>query len=212
MTEDFSAERGPAGESWQTAMLHKRLNANDGVVTPIIAVGALQPGEAVDVNRPIYPGRKLLHPGEQGVAADQKRRNLDEPGPRIVVHQRNELRERAPAHQAIGIEHYHVLVQRSPVHAEVSNITTLAADVTGAISIIDASIGVGPTQAAPSALLICAAIGVLSIAQHEEIEVMKRTNLAQRLFHCLDSGKNGSAIFVVNWNSERCPRVHDAGL
>ena len=72
------AERLAALQVGQSRILRKCAHANDGVVSPIIAFGAVPPGDAGSDQRAVQPPGKLLQSGEQRLGVDDDRQRLDQ--------------------------------------------------------------------------------------------------------------------------------------
>src|SRR5580700_3649734 len=106
-------------------------------MSPIVAVGSLQTGETLPVERAINAGGELLKPRKQRMPPDQRRWNLDQRRTRIGVHQAKKPDERLARHQAVCIKHHHVVVGRAPIFAELTNVAALAAAVRRPVAIID---------------------------------------------------------------------------
>src|ERR1700688_162951 len=98
-------------------------------MSPIIAVWPLQTGETLPVERAVNAGGELLKPRKQRMPPDQRGWNLDQRCARIGVHQAKKPDERFARHQAVCIEHHHVVVSRTPIFAELTDVAALAAVV-----------------------------------------------------------------------------------
>ena len=132
---------GLAAQVRQAAMGREGLRADDGVVAPVIAVTAHPGREAGRDDRPVDPRRELLHPGEQGVAVDDQRQGLDDAGVGVGLHGGGEPHDGVAAHQAVGVEHDHMLVGAAPAGHEVGDVAGLAVMVLGPVPVEEAASG-----------------------------------------------------------------------
>ena len=64
VAENMTTERLAARQVRQARVLRECAHANDGVVPPVIALGALPPCNASGYQRSVQAPRKLLQPGE----------------------------------------------------------------------------------------------------------------------------------------------------
>ena len=107
---------GRPGKIGRPQCSHERPHADDRVMTPVIAVGALSLARPRRVNAAIDPGRRTA-----GCArtASRRRPAWAPPGstPRADWRPSDRPAGRVlPAgHQAVGIEHDHIVVERAPV-------------------------------------------------------------------------------------------------
>src|SRR5207245_6256449 len=64
VAENMTSKRLAARQLRQARVLRECAHANDGVVPPIVAFGAVPPRNACGYQRPVQPSRKLLQPGK----------------------------------------------------------------------------------------------------------------------------------------------------
>ena len=78
VAENMSAERLAAAQFGQARISRKGAHADDGVVPPIIALGAVPPGNAGGDQRAIKSSGELLQSREQRSCIDDDRQRLDQ--------------------------------------------------------------------------------------------------------------------------------------
>ncbi len=140
VAEDVAAERRPAREIRQAAMIGEGAGADDGVVAPVVAVAPHPGGQSRGDDRAGDAGGELLQAGEHRVAVDDERQALDDAAVRVRLHRRRETDDRVARHDAVGVEHQHVRVVAAPAGDEVGDVAGLAARVLAAPAIIDARV------------------------------------------------------------------------
>ena len=111
--------------------------ADDGVVAPVVAVPARPGRQTGGDHRAVDMGRELLGAREQGVAVDDQRQGLDDAGVGIGLHGGGESDDAGAGHQAVGVEHEHVVVGAAPAGHEIGDVAGLALEVLGAVPVID---------------------------------------------------------------------------
>src|SRR5690606_16731361 len=87
----------------------------------------------------VNAGGELLHACIQGIHARGFRPGLDDAGVRVGLHQAHQAAQAFAAHDAVGIEHDHVLVIAAPTTAEVVEVAALALYPTPAATVEDAT-------------------------------------------------------------------------
>src|SRR5947209_14052342 len=157
-------------------MIRKSLGPDDGVVAPVIAVASHPAGETSAYDRSIDARRELLDARKQRVAIDDERQRLDDAGIRIGLHCGGEKHDRAAGHQAVGIEHDHVLVRSAPAGDEVSDVAGLAARVLRPVTIEDArAVRQTRPQGEEGALLRYPYIRIGRVREEEPVEMRAET-------------------------------------
>ena len=66
------------GSSGRPGVLREGADADDGVVPPVVAFGAVPPGDAGGDQRPVEPPGELLQPRKQGSRIHDDRQRLDQ--------------------------------------------------------------------------------------------------------------------------------------
>ena len=129
VTKDGAAERRFASQIGKPSTFHEGANPDDCVMPPEIAVAAMPEGQARGVNRSVEPAGRLPQPGKQGVTVDEDRHALDQAGIGTGFHARSELFDSLGGHQAVGIQHQHVVVGVTPAAAPIADIASLGARI-----------------------------------------------------------------------------------
>ena len=130
----------------QAGVAGKRTHANDGVVTPVVAVAEIPPGETGGEHRPVTGAGELVGAREQGVAIHQARNGLDDAGVGIGLHEPGESHHGVTAHHAVGIEYQHLLVMTAPAPAELGEIAGFARGIFVAAAIEETAVGAESAQ------------------------------------------------------------------
>ncbi|MCY1424210.1 hypothetical protein D9M71_399470 [compost metagenome] len=180
--QDRTGECAFAWQWRQSAVLDERLHPDDRVVAPIVGLTQLPEVQAGCEQRPIDAGSELLHARIEGVHARRLGRGLDDPGIRGRFHQADQAGQAFATHYAVGVEHHHVAVVAAPATAEVIEVTALAFDPTAPATIEDAAKALGfAAHFQPCLLFSHGDIGVVGIAEHEEVETVQVTGSCDRL-------------------------------
>ncbi|MNP25234.1 hypothetical protein D3C76_1180320 [compost metagenome] len=180
--EDCTGERTLARQRRQGAVLDERLHADDRVVAPVVRFAQLPEVQAGGEQRTVHAGGELLHARIEGVHARRLGRGLDDPGIRGRFHQADQAGQAFATHYAVGVEHHHVAVVAAPATAEVIEVTALAFDPTAPATIEDAAKALGfAAHFQPCLLFSHGDIGVVGIAEHEEVETVQVTGSCDRL-------------------------------
>ena len=173
VAHDVAAPRRTSPQIRQAAMRGEGFGADDRVMAPVIAVASHPFGKAHGDDRPIDARGELLNAREEGVAVDDERQRLDDAGVGIRLHRRGEAHDGAPRHQAVGVEHDHMLVGAAPAADEFGDIAGLAARVLLAPPIEDAR--AGGAEPAPQrnegAFLGDPDVGVRRVGKKEPVEI-----------------------------------------
>src|SRR5438477_13190568 len=82
MAQDMTAERLAAAQFWKTRVLREGAHSNDGVMAPVVAFGAVPPGDPGRDQRSVKSPGKLLQPRKQrsGIDHDRERLNKGDAG------------------------------------------------------------------------------------------------------------------------------------
>ena len=173
VAQDVAAPGRAPAQVRQAAMRGEGLGADDRVMAPVIAVAAHPFGKTHGDHRPIDARGELLNAREKRVAVDDERQRLDDAGVGIGLHRRGEADDRAPRHQAVGVEHDHMLIGAAPAADEFGDIARLAARVLLAPAIEDAR--AGGAEPAPQrdegALLGDPDVGIRRVGEKEPVEI-----------------------------------------
>ena len=90
---------------------------------------------------PVTRAAILLETREERVAVDDERQRLDDAGIRIGFHGGGEAHDAVAGHEAVGIEHEHVLVMPAPARHEIGDVAGLAVMVLRPMAIIEPRAG-----------------------------------------------------------------------
>ena len=137
MAEDGAAEGRLARQAGQSAALGECGDADDGVVAPEIADIARPRSHPPRDQRAIDPARELRQPGKDRLAAHQHRHGLDQGELRVGLHPQRQFADGLAAHDAVGVQHHHLVIAPAPSADEFRDIAGLAVDVVFAPAIPD---------------------------------------------------------------------------
>ena len=122
-------------------MFCKSARADDGIMAPIIAITSRPQSQTRRDHRTIDLRCKLLLTCKERVAIDDERQRLNDACIRISFHRHSQRKNSISRHEAISIQHNHMVVSCTPSHHEVGNIACLAARILCAVAIEDARMG-----------------------------------------------------------------------
>jgi hypothetical protein len=177
-------------------------------MAPVVAVAAHPGREARRNHRPRHPRRELLHACEQGVAVDDERQGLDDAGVGVGLHGGGEAHDGVAGHQAVGVEHEHVLVGAAPAGHEVGDVAGLAVVVLGPVAIKNPRLGAEPfAQGQKRALLGDPGLRVGRIRQDEIVEMRAEARCFDRLADRLQRREGPRRRLVVDRHQHGGARV-----
>ena len=104
------AERLAPPEFGQPRILRKGADANDGVVAPVIALGAVPPRDPRGQQRAIQPSCELLPARKQRFRVDDDRQRLNQRDLRMRLHGGSEANDAIAGHQTVGVQDQHALI------------------------------------------------------------------------------------------------------
>ncbi len=186
-------------------MFHEGLEADDRVVAPVVRAREVPEIRSGSKDGAEGVRGKLDDSLEDRCAAHDLRSGLDEADLWIGVHGPREAHEGFSGHHAVRIENDHVAVAAAPAAAEIGDVAALAVEGNAALAVEHAAVGLKPrTEADPGAFFIDPAIGLVRVAEDEEVEGVAVTRGAQRDEHVLERAEDAGGIFVVNGH-------HDGG-
>ena len=205
MTEDLAAERLPSRQHRQRAVLDEGGDAYNGVMAPVVAVPPLPERQPLHQGGGIEPCAELLHPGKQGLAPDGIGHGLDDAGAGVGIHQADQGADGAGAHDAVGIQHDHVVILAAPAPAELQEVADLAALVGVAAAVMQ-------RRAAPMAdpglhgvecrLFLSRNGGIAGVGQHEQVH-SAQGRAGNSGVHRLDGGENRPRVLLVDRHHQR---------
>jgi len=97
---------------------------DDGVVAPE-GGSELHCGQPGGEQWPVELVGKLLGTGEERLAVHQGGAALENAYPRVTLHQLHHPDEGPAFHQAVGVDHHHIVVEAPPATQEVSDVAAL---------------------------------------------------------------------------------------
>jgi len=201
--QDVAGKRAAAGQRRQRAVLHERLQPDDGVVAPVMRFAKLPEMQAGREQRPVDLVGELLRACMQRVAAGGLWCSLDDAGVRPRFHQPQQRRQAGAAHHAVGVQHHHVAVGAAPAAAEVVDVAALALHAALAAAIEDArflaeTVGEFLAQRVPGVELRHRDVRIGGVGQHEEIEVRAFAGGLQRLPGRTQPREHAPHVFVAD--------------
>ena len=187
-------------------MGRKGLRADDGVVTPVVAVAAHPGREARGDDGAVDPGGELLEPGEERVAIDDEGQRLDDAGIRIRFHRDREAHDAFAGHQAVRIEDEHVIVVPAPAAHEIGDVARLAVVVLRPVPVVEARVGSEPVpQFQERALLRDPGVGIGGIGDDEIVEGASQSGRVDGFPNGFDGGEGSCRLLVVDRHDDRRP-------
>ncbi|MNS85543.1 hypothetical protein D3C72_1194100 [compost metagenome] len=206
--QDRTGERAFTGQRRQGAVIDKRLHADDRVVAPVVRLAQLPEVQAGGEQRAIHASGELLHARIQGVHARRPWRGLDDPGVRRGFHQAHQTGQALAAHHGVGVEYDHVLVVTAPTTAEVVEVAALAFYATTTAAIEDLAEATGfAADVQPGLLLGNTDIGVVTVAEDEEIEAVQVTRGRNRLEGRPQAGEHPRHVLVADRHHQCGARI-----
>ncbi|MNZ38199.1 hypothetical protein D3C78_556660 [compost metagenome] len=206
--KDCTGERTLARQRRQGAVLDERLHADDRVVAPVVRLAQLPEVQAGGEQRAVHAGGELLQARIQGVHARGLRPGLDDAGVRVGLHQAHQAAQALAAHDAVGVEYDHVLVLAAPATAEVVEVAALALHPAPTAAVEDAAEAFGfAAHVQPGLLLGHGDVGVVGVAEHEEVETVEVAAGGHRLERCAQAGEHARHVFVADRHHQRGTRL-----
>ncbi len=206
--EDRPGERAGAGQRRQRAVLDERLHANDRVVAPVMRFTQLPEVEPGGKQRTVDARGELLQPRIERVHARRLGRSLDDAGVGVGLHQSHQAGQAFAAHHAVGVQHHHVAVAAAPATAEVVDVAALALHAAPAAAVEDVTEAIHRTaQLDPGLLLGNTGVGVVAVAEHEDIEVLDLARGQQRLVGRPQPGEHPRYVLVGDGHHQRRTRL-----
>src|SRR5262249_29081820 len=125
VAQDLAPERFLSRDFRQTAVLHKRSGANNGVMPDIIPHVLGPVIQAARECRRIEPARKLMQAAEKGFRIEESRRRLDDTHFGMCLHQLDESYDGPAGDKAICIKHDKVAVAITEIIEEIPDVAAL---------------------------------------------------------------------------------------
>ncbi len=177
-------------------------------MAPVVALSELPEREAVGQHQPADAHRELQHACEQRVARGQQRQCLDDADLGVGLHQLRHRYQRLAGHDAVRIEHDHVVVGAAPVAHEFGEVAGLAPDVVAAAAVEHPPVGTASShQRTPSSHFRSGDLGNTRIGQDEQIERRGGRLLLQRRPDGVGVGEHVAGVLVVHRGHDRSAPV-----
>ena len=206
VAQDIPAEGPPAREPWQLAPAHEGLDADDGVVPPVLSVAQLPEVLAGREDRPVQAVGELLHSRDQGLAVHPLGGRLENPDPGVPLHGVDHAHPGLPGHDAVRVQDDHIAVVAAPAAAEVCDVAALPLRVGGPAAVEEVSLH--PRQApelVPHRLLAHPDVGVRGVAEDEKVETPLQSRGGQGAPHRGDPRADALRVLVVDGDEHRRP-------
>ena len=205
VAEDVAAERRPAREIRQAAMIGEGAGADDRVMAPVVAVAPHPGGEARGNDRAGDAGRELLQPGEHRVAVDDQRQALNDAAVRVRLHRRRQADDGLARHQAVGVEHQHVRIVAAPAGDEVGDVAGFAARVLAPPAIVDPRVRQALAHRDERPLLGDPDVGVGGVGEEEVVERGAEAGALDVFDDRLHRAEDARRRLVVDRHHHGCP-------
>ncbi len=206
--EDVAGEGTLARQRCQRAVLDEGFDPDDRVMPPVMRLAQLPEIEPRGEQRPIDPRGELLHARVERVHAGSLGPCLDDAGAGIGFHQPHQAGQAVTAHHAVGIQHHHVAIAAAPAPAEVVDVAALALHPAPAAAIEDMAETIHiAAQLQPGLLLGHAGVGIVAVAEHEDIEVLDLARGQQRLVGRPQPGEHPRYVLVGDGHHQRRTRL-----
>ena len=214
VAHDQAAERFSPRQFRQAGGFGESTRADQRIVAPIIALGAVPPGDAMRDQRPIDAAGELLQPSEQRGATRNNRQGLDQAHPRMLLYRIHQADQRVGAHHAVGVQDEELRICGAEPRNPVGNIPRLARGVAQTVAIEDAVVPASAgAQRQERGFLLDPGIGIGGIAENEDVErLARRTGCLQSLPYRLQAGRHPLRRFIISRHQQRGARRRNADL
>ena len=205
---DRARQAARARQRREHAVLHERREADDRVVSPVVRLVELPVVQAGGEQGAVEAAGELLHAREQRVAADRARRGLDDAGVGTRFHHAHQRRQARAAHHAVGVQHHHVAVVRAPAPQEVVDVAALLLHAALAAAIEQAAEAVDLARhRLPRRQFGDAQVGIVAVAEHEEVEALELPGRGERLPGRAQAGEHAIDVLVADRHDDRGARI-----
>ncbi len=199
VAEDLTAEGSGSRQARQIAKLGECVQAQDRVMTPIVAFAELPERKSAREHRAAQACRELHEACEQSLAARRNRQRLDDAGFRVRIHHPRQCHDSGAAHDAVRVQHDGVVVGSTPLAYEVRDIAGLASDVLLAASIKNPSAcPVTLDERLPRPLLRRADFRLARVREDEKIERRLLRMCTQRRPDDVEARRHARGVLVVD--------------
>lgn len=192
----------------QRAVLHEGLDADDGVVAPIVGFTQLPVLHAGGKQTAGDAAGELLGTGVQRLVTADLVGGLQDAGTRVGFHQADQRQQAVAAHHAVGIQHHHVAVVATPAAAEVGHVAGLLLHAALTPAVVDAALaGKLLAQFRPGGQLGRAAFRIAAVRQDVHVEQTQGPSRRQRFATGPQTGEDGGHILIADRHDQRGARI-----
>jgi hypothetical protein len=204
VAQDLAAERRRARQHRQAAAGGEGRDAQDRIVPVVVGFAHLPEARPHREHCPGHSGRELERACEQGFATGRHDVGLDDACLRVGFHEGRQSDDGVAVHGAVGIEYDHVRVVRPARLDPFGDIAGLLADIGLAPAIEQAFRRLQAlAQTGPGQRLLAGDLGILRVAQHEEVERIEPSGCLERAVICLEPGADVRRILIVDRYQDR---------
>ncbi len=207
VAQDTAAEGGFAGEFRQAAAFHKGAGAQQGVVAPVVGVGALPEFQPHGGRHEVEAGGELHDTAEECFPPDGNEAGLEQADAGVALHEHDHAAHGLGGHEAVSVEDQHVVVGVAPTDAEFLDVTDFIFGVLFAAAVIDGG-------AAGVEICDTGAVGfgfrgnrirVLAVAQDEDVDVGGHVfglKGSEFRMHGADAGEDLVGVLMIGGNEQ----------
>src|SRR6478609_3044320 len=170
VAHNMSAERFAAPQFGQRRILCKGAHANDGVMPPIIAFGAMPPRNARSDQRPVQASGELLQSCKQRFCIDDDRKSLDQGDLWMTFHRVGEPGDGIGGHQTVCIEDDHMVIRPTEPLYPVFDVAGFPRGILRAMSVIEVRNAEVTSKLQEALLFRDPYRGVSGITQHKPVK------------------------------------------
>ena len=193
MAQNVAGEGTASGQGGKLTVPDEGIHAYDGVVSPVLGVAEQPEVQARGEHGAVEMVCELLHAGHEAVHVHGERRRLDHAHFGMQFHGLHHAHHGAAAHDAVGVEHDHVLVLRAPAAAEVGHVAALALGVVAAATVENVVEHVfSLAEFVPGFLFGHPGVGTGGVAENEDVELVAFAGLHQGM----PGGGNARHVFA----------------
>ena len=163
MAQYGAAQGRLAGKLRQPAILHKRVDADDGIVPEVLGVPELPEMKTGRQDGTVHMVGKLLQPGDKRFAVYRPGNRLQNPDIRPRLHGGDHSYNRFARHDAVGVEHNHIAVAAPPTAAKIGDVAAFALQIRSSIPVENTLKPIEPyTQVGPGDFFQNPFVGIIA--------------------------------------------------
>ncbi len=184
--------------------LGEGLHPDDGVVPPVVGVVAGPPGHAPRQHRTIEATGELLGAGEEAVTVHHNGRRLDKAQARLGVHRGGQTGQGPALHQAVGVQHHHVVIGAAEPPHPVGDVPGLAVQVYRPMPVVDRRRGHRRRgERTVARILLAQDRRIGGVAEDEDVEGAPDALGHEGFPHGLQAGEQQARRLVVDRGQDR---------